>query len=408
MTNDETILQHCTLDSAIISRFVDDFLVYYCDNREGLKKHFDREWLPYAEKMKWETDELYRRVLMQYVASRLFRRGGFARAYRGHMVMQMRDREERAWLETQVERPWHWSFCRIHSHQQKDFYEMSDVCTGEHFLLYSPAMTRTLDDGGPPMMWLLLLTDNGMCRQTYGPLLPMRGLFPHDILLLTRQLHPHVHRLDQIPALVENDPIPYLKLWGGSQNPVVVHKKDIIMFNRCDLERVRLDVTRIVSRFSLENAGGVAWLRLKYWSRQPHFAEAWYDIKRDSLIATAMTDRGWEKLVTALREAGVDIPIEADIRGSINATLLIGKILGRDLAGIPYRDLFEEPVSQGHQESLDRINDFIAIWVEAWNTGGKFNLEEAARSAGIDPQEARSVLAVIESRFKNMPPPRRR
>lgn len=405
MTHYDAILERCARDSDIIASFVDDFLVYYCDDRDDVSKHFERDFGRYAHGLEEMPGEWYRRVLMQYVASRLFRRGGFAKAYRGHVVMRSRNDEERAWLEAQVEWPWHWSFCRIHAHVQDDFYRMIDVCSNEQFLLYSPAMSRILDEGGAPMMWMLLLTDNGLCNQTYGPLLPLRGLFPHDVLLLTRQLHAHVRRLDQIPALVENDPIPFLMLWWGAENPVVVNKKDIIMFNRCDLNHVALDLARTTGRFTANHAGGVTRLQLKYWSRHPHYAEAYYDSKRASLIATALTERGWRKLVEALREAGVDFPIEAEIRGSINATLLIGKILGRDLTGHPYRELFEEPVSPEEQESLEPINDFIAIWVEAWNEGKTFDLEEAARAAGLDPREARGIVEMIEKRFKDMPPP---
>ena len=405
MTDYDVILDRCNHDSAVISRFVDEFLVYYCDDREDMTKQFNREIGRFAHRLEAMPDEWYRRVLMQYIAFRLFRRGGFVKAYRGHAILRTCGDEERAWLEAQIDRPWRWSFCRAQARVQENFYRMIDVCTNEHFLLYSPGMTRILNEGTTPMMWLLLLTDNGLCRQTYGPLLPLQGLFAHDVLLFTRQLDARMRRFDQVPACIDDDPFPYLMLWWGSKFPVMVHNKDIIMFNRRDLEHVRLDPTRVVRRFSVEHASGVTRLRLKYWSRHPHFAEAYHDSTRATLIATAMTDRGWLKLVQALREVGVDIPEEADIRGSVNATLLFGRILDRDLADHPYIELFERPVPREEQDSLDRINDFITIWVEAWNEGKKFNFEEAARSTGVDPREARGILTMIEKRFKDMPPP---
>lgn len=409
MVNYLAIERICRESSDILAPFVDDFLLYYAGAREKLPQEYHHRLLEYAHIVEVMPENWRNMLLSQFIAHRLFKRGGLARAYRGHEALRARSAAEHAFLEKQIQRPWRWSFCHLSSRPAQSFFEMSDSLTGERFLLYSPSMALQVDEQSRPLMSLLLLTDNGHCKQTYGPLIHFMGLFPTDILLMARLIEMRVRMLKDVPAVIERDPLPFAMLARGAELPVVVHKKDMMILNRSDLTRVELDPIGMVEHFRVDWEGGVARLQLKYWAKHPHFATAYFDTKRHELIATAMTERGWEKLVAALRASGVDLQYEAQIRGSINAVLLIGSILGRDLAGHPYQQLFAPKPSSAEAESLTQINSFLEMWMNAWNNNEEFDFEESARMAGLDPVTAREILAMLEKRFANdKRPPRRR
>ncbi|MBE0643513.1 MAG: hypothetical protein IH600_05495 [Bacteroidetes bacterium] len=392
----------CKDNSAVLAKFVDDFLLNFCADRERLPEAFIREFEPYEHIVRVMPMQWTQMLLSQYIAHRLFRHGGLARKYRTHPAILSRSKNERAYLEAQITHPWRWCFSRVLERPHKDFFEMEDVCTEEIFLLYSPGMTRQIESDGLPMITLLLVGNNGACWQTYGTIMPFMGLFAFDPLFVAQQINLLAHRMDEVPAVMDRSPLPFAMLWHGGNLPAMVHRGDFLVYHRTDLHRVNIPLDLLRTHFRIEKEGSVVHLSLKYWSKHPHFAEAFYDEKRRHLLVTAMTNRGYEKLVAAFAECNVKLPATAHRRGSMAAVSMISKVFGYDPTDHPYQELFAEPVSEMESKESERINRFLALYVQSRNDGTDCDIDATARSVGLDPAAAREIVATVDRKFREL------
>ncbi|MBN1447950.1 MAG: hypothetical protein JXA28_08460, partial [Bacteroidetes bacterium] len=146
MTDFPAIEQRCRENSRYSETLVDDFLLDYCDERDDTLRDLMRGLDKYRDVVSELPEHWFGHITAQYLGFRLFREKGLARKYRGHAAVRQRSGEELAWLDQQLAEPWRFCFCRILQQPHRDFHQMKDVCTGEKFLLYSPAMSRGIED----------------------------------------------------------------------------------------------------------------------------------------------------------------------------------------------------------------------------------------------------------------------
>lgn len=393
------IERHCRAASRVTNSLVDGFLLSYCDERDNPMRDMLRTLDQHQELLRGMPEGWLEHTSAQYIAFRLFRDRGFARKYRAHPALRERSEAERAWFVQQLDVPWRYCFCRIIDQPHRDFFEMQNVATGENFLLYSPAMTAQVEEQGMPMFSFLLIGFNDACWQTYGPLMHFHGLFPGDLVLIGSQIQRGVRRLEDLPRLIDRDPIFFALLWHWGNAPATVHGEDFLIVHRADIRKVALDPGKIGKAFMLERKGNVLRLGLKRWRRHPHFAECFYDASQGLLIARAMTQRSWTKLTEALAEAGVEVRARDTVRGSALAMFMVEQLFGRNLQKTKYDDLFAEPVDPVRQAEFDRINDFLGRYLEAVNGGQDPDIDALAHACGLDAAEARQILSQISHLF---------
>src|SRR5690554_3023610 len=221
----------CDKTSRISDRFVDQFLLYLCAKEEGLDKKFARKLVKYKHLIEKMPEGWALWLTSQYIAFQLFRREGLAqKKYINHPKVLKRNAKEIDYLKIQAEHPWRFVFCSVSQFLRDSFYEMTDVITGEKFLLYSPTVAH-LEAQKSVSMYFLLIGFNGECWQTYGSVSYLKGLFPFDLLYFAQQLSSDPVSWDEIPMLIEEDPLPFMMLWIGAESPLVFHKKDLIVNN---------------------------------------------------------------------------------------------------------------------------------------------------------------------------------
>lgn len=396
MTDYPAIERRCRRNSRYSETLVDGFLLDYSDERDDTVRDFTRDLEMYRHITADLPEHWFTHVITQYLGFRLFREKGLARKYRGHPAMRQRSEEELEWLDRQFTEPWHFCFCTILNQPHRDFYMMQDVCSGEIFLMYSPAMSRGIDDlQGWPALSLVLMNSNDTCRETYGPLLHFKGLFPGDLVFFARQLQSNLRRLEEVPAVINRDPIPFILLSRWGNMPATVHKQDFLILHRLDIHNVNIDPVRMKKNFTLNQRDHVLKYELKRWRRHPHFAGCIYDTRKRLLIARAMTERSWEKLTDALEDAGVKIDSRHLLRGTASVVVMAEQLFGRKFQLTDYDKLFEEAVDPDRQAELDKLNAFLSGYFEAWNRGVETDIDSLARAYGIDPAMAHDIIEQI-------------
>jgi len=391
LRNYQEIEKTCKKNSEITKSLIDDFLIHYCVQREGLDKIFAKKLSKFRSIVKIMPEEWPFWLLSQHVAFRLFRKDGFINQYMKHPNIISRSNDEKSFLSYQIQNPWKYSFCSVRSNPSRHFFEMTDVLSNDNFLLYSPGVTDILEKNGSIQMFFYLLGFNGHCYQTYGPHTYLKGIIPSDLLFFARELNPEIVFMNEIPDLIDRDPLPWLMLFRGAEIPLSVHKNDFLLLNSSEYHEENFEPDKYEQFFKIERKYPLYKLSLKHWNKFPHFAASYYHKKKNRLILSSLTNRGYSKLIEAFNKMGYNLPVNPENRVTLTMLSLVKDILGIDIQLNPYEKSFSKPVNQEHSEELEKINIFLRSFMEAHNAGKAIDIEKLAAKAGIDPETAQSV-----------------
>lgn len=389
----------CAASSRIIDAFLDRFLIGYAVERERLDTLFARELAPYRKAVTRFPEQWPDHALPQYVGYRLFRRTGLAERYLSHAIMKTRSGEEVDFLAAQVARPWVLSFFSITKLSDPLFFEAVDVFTGESHIVYSPGIDDILKHAGPVSMLFLLLGFNGHCWQTYGPMPYFLGIQPFDILYLAKLVDPHVRHMEDVPAVIDAHPVPFMVLYVGANIPLVMHKEHLTVSCRSEVKNYDFDPERVPAAAIIEHKQHVYRLTLPDSEGFPHFAACYYHEKKRHLTITAMTDWGYGEMVRLLDACGHRVPAVMAVRASTGMLSILKEYYPFKLNDAdPYARIFAQPPpSAGEKKELAKINAVFAEVVAAHNAGGAVDARSLADRHGIDIETARQLIGVVST-----------
>ena len=396
MTNYAKIRDLCEKNSSISASFIDEFFVYFIAAQEGLQKKVFRKLDGFQNIIRKMPDGWMGMVASQLIIHQAFKKDGLAGKYTRHVKLQQRTQEEQEYLKYQIEHPWRYSFCTLKKQLNGDFFEMSDAVTDETFLLYSPGITRTIDDLGTiPGIWLFLIGFNGACWQTFGTLAYFKGYQPFDLFFFAKQVRPEIVFHNEISEVIESDPVPFTMLFSGAELPVSFHKKDMVVFHRSDYHVDDFLPENFAEDFRIEKKHPITMLTSKRWGSYPHFAKCFHHHKKSHLILTAMTERGYTALLASLKRQQNTFPTEPDIRATPGMFFTAQNILGTSIDMSPYEKHFSKPVSSEEKQILDKINTFARLLLERLNNREEYDLLALAEQASIDRENAESIAESI-------------
>jgi hypothetical protein len=300
--------------------------------------------------------------------------------------------EQLNYLKQQSAHAWRYSFSEITAHPEGDFYEMEDVFNGEIFLLYSPSVTSILATESVTL-WLNLIGFNGSCWQSYGPVLSFQGFQPDDIFFFATELNPRIETEEDLMNDIEANPFPYLMLINGSRYPMTLHGKDKIVQVLAEHSLEAFESSGLKKDFKVEYAKGVYRLTPEAWGEAPHFAAAYFEEDKKTLLLTSLTDRGFRELTNQLNAHGFSLSADPDIRVQPAMLTAIKSILKKDLHLNPYEKLFERKSTPGEQEMTKKLNRLLSLAIPLINAGKEPGIDALAKEAGVDTETARELLA---------------
>jgi hypothetical protein len=391
----------CKESTSLSTIVVDDFLMHYVAQREGLEREMDQRLSGFRKVTKELQQSWINLLKAQYIGHRIFKKEGLIKKYLNHAAVKALPAEQRSYLERQSAVPWRYSYSAITANPEADFYEMEDVFSGENYLLYSPSVTKILAEASVSL-WFNLIGFNGSCWQSFGPVINFLGLVPDDIFFFATELNPRIETEEDLMADIEQNPFPYLMLISGSRYPFTVQGKDEILHLVAEHPLESFDGSRFKKDFTVEYADSVYRIRSGAWGEPPHFAAAYYAEDRKILLLTALTDRGFQSLVNQLNKNGLGIPTEPDIRVHLPMLINVKHILGKELQLNPYEDLFESKSTPAEQDTMDNLNRLLSLALPFINAGQEPDIPALAKQAGVDEETAREVLSHAIGRFKKL------
>lgn len=366
-------------------------LMYYAAERDQLSKRFDllaKKHKKVFGRLDPSNQNLFK---TQYIIHELFKTKGLIHKYLNHSRIKALPREEFEYLQAQASNPWRFTYWFVRNKPAKDFFEAVDIFTGEEFLLYSPGASSTLQEmnvvtfGG-------LISSNGDCYQTFGPLIGFRSFQADDIFFYAGELDPSIETIDDLTALIEKGLFSFILLSVYSGIPQVQHQGYEVLYVLSTLEAKAFEMDVWKDAFRVEYSSEVFKMSLKELEGFPHFACVYFDEQQGEMTLSAMTDYGYDCLVRELISMGIEASPDPDIRLHISMKSAIREITGRDPELLPFESYFsQEPTEKKTSPELDALNAFLAELMPAINSKSKIDLEELIQRTGADPDAAKAI-----------------
>lgn len=396
MTDYADILDICRKNSEISSSFLDNFLINFCADREGLEKLFMDDFKPFRYMSYTMPEGWVKWTISQYIAFRLFRKDGTASEYIKLPNVALRCEDELSFMSYAIEHPWKYTFFSVVEVLENHFYTMLDVLENETFLIYSPSISEILELNDSIQLFFNLIWFNGRCWQSFGPNSYFKSFFPSDLLYFAKNLDEDITFLNQIPELIEYDPVPWIVLFKSGEIQLSF-QKDLIVINSSEYYEEQFEPDEYDDIFKIERKYPLYKLSLKRWNRFPHFASCYYHKKLNRFILTAFTDRGYEKLIEAFRNKGYELPTNPEFHVTPGMLSTARDLLGEIIELNPYEKSFE--VSEENPKEINHITAFLDLLMEAHNNNRKIDIDYFAKVAGLDKKSAYNIADEVMKTF---------
>jgi len=390
----------CDQNTELINEIVDKHLLYYAAYKEQSHTEFEKRVASYHHITSKFQEGWVNRLKAQYIAHRIFKRSGFINKFLNHSEIKDLTSEKQDFLHFQAQYPWRFTFSIITNNPAEDFYEMTDIFTGETFLVYSPGVTNTPQEQ-QVLLWFNLIQYNGECWQTYGPIIYYKSFEPDDIFFFATELRPNkdFETDEEIVEDIENNPVPYMMLLGGANYPLSSYNGEQLLQIIAEHEADTFTKDVLEEDFEISYNKGVYQLMLKDWGTYPHFCTAYYDENEGILFLYAMTDRGFNTLADHLNAHNYTLSYEPDIRINISMHKTAEDILKKKIPINPYQLLFREEASPAQKEELNKVNDLLRLAMPDINAGREPDIERLAQQTGVDIETARRTIQQIRDKL---------
>lgn len=402
MNNYRELKKTCELNSSLMERVVNEFLVGYAAGHRNTEKELKRQFDRYRHVTRLFDPGNLEMMKVQYLMHRVFREDGLIGRLMKLPALERFRGEERRFLDQQAEVPWRFSFSEVLEAPEKEFFRMRDILTGKGYLLFSPGMEQ-IRASASPLLFFNLIWYNGSCWQCYGPIGAYSSFQPGDIWFYATEVNPEIEMEEEADADIQRDPLPYIMLHSGAAYPLSFHKKDQVVYAMAEYDLDSVDTASIREKFKSEYDSGVYRFSLKNWGEHPHFAHAYFDENERLILFTAMTDRGFVKLVEEFNRFGYRFETAPFLRVNIQMVVTAGKILQRDIVLNEYEELFQEETDPEDQKMVDDLNAFISLVLPDINEGRIPDIEAAAKKAGISIETARDLMNQIQEKRDEIP-----
>ncbi|MCJ7446290.1 MAG: hypothetical protein MUO72_01215 [Bacteroidales bacterium] len=401
MKDFKTIKLICEENSKISAKVIDEFLLYYAAERNNLEHEMNQKFAAYKHITHKFQKEWINRLKSQYIVHKVFKKDGLIKSFLNHSALKNLNIKERNYLEFQAEHPWRFSFSVIKNRPAESFFIMEDVFSDQEFLLYSPGVTKTLQDQSI-ILWFNLISYNGSCWQSFGPIGAYKSFEPDDIFFFATELKPEIADEGDLLANLEYNPIPYMMLLSGANYPMIFNKEDQVVNVMAEYELDEINTKSLTKSFKTEYNKGVYRLSLKNWSEPPHFSQAFFDENKKIILLSSMTDRGFKALAEGLNDYGLNFSAYPFLRVNLTMLTTASDILKRKIKLNEYEHLFTKETSPAERENLDKLNTLLKFVMPDINAGREPDIEALAVKAGVDIKTARDLIKQIMGKFNDM------
>jgi hypothetical protein len=401
MTDYNKIRQFCQQESKLTVDVLDNFLVYYAGEKEKLPQEFISLLHRFRHAIGGMPSGWIPSITTQFIAHRLFKSGGLIKKYLNHVAVKNLDAEQYTFLQLLSDTPWRFSFSEIRTQPSPDFYEMEDVFTGEHFLLFSKGIGQILAEHGI-LLWFNLIGYNGHCWQTYGPIGNFQSFDADDVFFYATELDRSITSEATLFNYLEKNPVPFMVLMTGANYPLIMNNGYEVVQVTGESPLKTLNISDLQKKFTVEYAHGVSKISHSQFSDAPHFAEAYYEEATETISVTALTDVGYSKMASLLKKFAIELPAEPDVRIHLPMLTFIKDVLKKDITLTPHAQLFEKTPEPKKAAMMDNLNVALTMALPYINNGVTPDLNAIAKQTGLPVETVTDLLEHVMGRVNKL------
>lgn len=391
-----TIRERIQVELKLFEEVLDNFLIFYAAVRDRVDKEFDLRLAKYKHVANEMSDFWISSVKTQYIAHKIFKSDGLIKKYLNHAAIRQIEPAHLSFIKNISATPWRFSFSVIIDKPAEDFYQMRDVFTYEEYLLYSPSAIKLLSDGSVEL-WFNLISYNGDCWETFGPLLAFRSIAADDIFFFATELSPRINSDDDLLKHLEENPVPYMLLTQISETPSMISMGQQVRHLQVEMQMVSIDLDKLKKNFNIDTSFKITRIKDNTLSAAPHHAILYVDPKTKEVQLNCLTDSGYMEMVNKLRKSGLDLPDDPDIRVHPVMLAFIQTLLKKKASIGPYTTITEEEEALSvDSDDFQKLNDFLSLALPIIQKGKKPDINQLASQVGLDLQTALEVTEAIK------------
>jgi len=258
------------------------------------------------------------------------------------------------------EKPWKYSFCRIVTRVQENYFEIIDILSGERFELYSRGVEKTIQDLDRSILFGILRFWNGHCWQTYSHLSYYTSFEDYDLLSFAKALDATCTDYADVYRVLDKNLLQFLALFCFAVASKTLHQKQNLGFFQTTCSCTELPLEALSKDFLITNVQGVYRLELKPYPNRMLVAEAFWAPKKKELIVETTTEKLAHKIVLAFQKHGLQIPLEPDFNMGMPMWVAIRSILQKEL-NTPLARRFAAPKESNESSEDSQAADRLMI-----------------------------------------------
>jgi hypothetical protein len=389
----------CEQVAAASKRAVDNGILAWMDERHPREaKAFFHAVQTYIKRGVKLDEPALHTLFVTYQGWQAFRPGGLVTKYVKTADYARFTGQERAVLERYEMVPWSFRLLHVVAAHSHDMLTVLDVLSGEEIPLYSKGISEGHAESGP-RLWMVLVSHNGRCAQTYGALMSFPAYDVEDFYYFGSELGVSLDGPAALSRLINRQPIPFLMLYMVSDIPRVRLGGEVDFVWQQSVDAIEdFAVSQLEPRFTM------AWNRNVFravpapvagadWGAFPHKAQAYYHERSGELLRIAQTEAGFEALTAALADCGIVLDDLSEVAVSMGMVVAATRVTGKKFRLDPYESLFE--VKQPDSSGLDVVNMALRLMMDDVNAGTVPDFEAVARETGLDVEEVENIYRQI-------------
>jgi hypothetical protein len=415
-TEKRNMREHCAYMTRMGEEVFDEQLMYFTAHRENVEKTISNFRQKFKHALGYISEENLNRIYAQFISNLLFGSNGKLQSYLEKGLLHFLKSDHLAYLEVMRKHPMKFGFFDLVKVEGDDFFRIKDIFTEERHLVYSPGITQSLKEFDT-RTWLLYVGYNGMCTQTFGPMIPLGRLQADELFTFGVFANPKMVDERDLVNDMQINPLIYAMLIVFPNVPFIVGREEDLLFMH-DEDDLEIDPEDFISDFHIARKGKYFRMVLRGpMGSAPHYATLWYDAGSAIVYRTACTDSAYSALSEVLHKKGFVVDFIPAIRCNLNMMVLLRIIFNKFPSLVPFYPSFqntpldnvygtfslkefdsnylapkmeEEVDDENDVVDQDKVNLLAQTVMSQWNEKRSIDHEGIARDLGFTIHEVQS------------------
>lgn len=397
----EVLREKCETYSRITDPVLTD-IMYYGAVKSGLDTKFSSYSKRYKHIVsKWDEAN-WSRFKSQYIVHEIFKNNRLISTYLNHAQIKALPEESRNLLNSLSVKPWRYTFWQIQDCPAPDFFWARDLISLENFLLFSPGVSSYMKSDNPIFFGGMIHASEENCYQTFGPLVSYLGMDTDDLFYFASEVDPKRYDTgEDVADIIAENLFMFLLPAAYGHIPAQIHGGHEFVFVTGEVDMENFELDRVSQLFKVEYNPPVFKMEHKEFGEFPHYAHSYFHEEDQVLSLSAMTDFGYEQLVSSFNQLKIPVDPAPHVRLHLSMKMAVEEIFRKKVEMTPFEKHFAKgpKVEGSSNKELDKLNHFLQRLMPMLNSNKEIDLDQLIDETGAEPDAAMAIYNQIKQKL---------